>query len=207
MRDAERTRGEILDAARRILARDGFAALGVNALAAEAGVGKPLIYRYFGNMEGIAAALVSGMTAGVPAPASAVSPVTSSADPEDALNALIGYGRGLAADRTRRDLLAWSLAARAGPALDGAGQEAPAAPAGFASGSGSGSAPGSAADVDHVAIMAILQAASTFLLVWGDRHAAWAGLPLNEPRHRARLERALAAILDSTLSGSDVTKK
>jgi len=49
-RDAEATRQNILDAVGRVLARDGFAGLGINAIAKEAGIGKPLIYRYFGGM-------------------------------------------------------------------------------------------------------------------------------------------------------------
>ena len=33
-----------------MLERDGFSGLGINAIAKEAGVGKPLIYRYFGGL-------------------------------------------------------------------------------------------------------------------------------------------------------------
>lgn len=50
-RDAEATRGRILDAVGRLLVREGFSALGVNAVAREAGVDKVLIYRYFGGID------------------------------------------------------------------------------------------------------------------------------------------------------------
>lgn len=50
-RDASATRGRILEAVGRLLVRDGFGALGVNAVAREAGVDKVLIYRYFGGMD------------------------------------------------------------------------------------------------------------------------------------------------------------
>jgi AcrR family transcriptional regulator len=50
-RDAQTTRGRILDAVGRLLVREGFGALGVNAVAREAGVDKVLIYRYFGGMD------------------------------------------------------------------------------------------------------------------------------------------------------------
>lgn len=50
-RDAEATRGRILDAVGRLLVREGFGALGVNAVAREAGVDKVLIYRYFGGLD------------------------------------------------------------------------------------------------------------------------------------------------------------
>jgi AcrR family transcriptional regulator len=52
-RNRSATETRILDAARVIIARDGFTALGVNAVAAEAGCDKKLITRYFGGIEGV----------------------------------------------------------------------------------------------------------------------------------------------------------
>lgn len=49
-RDCEATQLRILAAVGVVLARDGFAALGVNAVAGEAGVDEVLIYRYFGGL-------------------------------------------------------------------------------------------------------------------------------------------------------------
>jgi AcrR family transcriptional regulator len=49
-RDSEVTKRNILNAVGRVLERDGFRGLGINAVAKEAKVGKPLIYRYFGGM-------------------------------------------------------------------------------------------------------------------------------------------------------------
>lgn len=49
-RDREATAERILAAVGRVLARDGFAALGINAIAREAGVDKVLIYRYHGGL-------------------------------------------------------------------------------------------------------------------------------------------------------------
>lgn len=45
-------RARILDAIGMLIVRDGLAAVGVNALAREAGCDKVLIYRYFGDLEG-----------------------------------------------------------------------------------------------------------------------------------------------------------
>jgi AcrR family transcriptional regulator len=53
LRDAEQTKQRLLDAAGGLLARHGFTALGVNAVAEEAGVDKVLIYRYFGGFAGL----------------------------------------------------------------------------------------------------------------------------------------------------------
>ena len=49
-RDRAATEERILAAVGEVLARDGFAAIGVNAIAKQAGVDKVLIYRYFGGL-------------------------------------------------------------------------------------------------------------------------------------------------------------
>jgi AcrR family transcriptional regulator len=49
-RNREATSQRILAAVGEVLARDGFGAMGVNAIAKEAGVDKVLIYRYFGGL-------------------------------------------------------------------------------------------------------------------------------------------------------------
>lgn len=49
-RDREATGARILQAVGEVLARDGFAGIGINAVAREAGVDKVLIYRYFGSL-------------------------------------------------------------------------------------------------------------------------------------------------------------
>lgn len=49
-RDRAATEERILAAVGRVLAREGFGGIGVNAIAREAGVDKVLIYRYFGGL-------------------------------------------------------------------------------------------------------------------------------------------------------------
>ena len=56
-RDREKTKGKILDVAASIVEQRGLAALTINGLAREAHLGKPLIYRYFSNLDGVAKAL------------------------------------------------------------------------------------------------------------------------------------------------------
>ncbi len=53
MRSRKETEDKLLNAAGRVLARDGFLKLGVNAVAREAGVDKVLIYRYFDGLDGL----------------------------------------------------------------------------------------------------------------------------------------------------------
>jgi AcrR family transcriptional regulator len=52
-RDSEMTRKRLIGAVGTLLAREGFKALGINAVARQAGVDKVLIYRYFGGMPGL----------------------------------------------------------------------------------------------------------------------------------------------------------
>lgn len=53
MRDARRTRAELLAAARRLFAGKGYTATGVREVAKAAGVNANLIRRYFGSKEGL----------------------------------------------------------------------------------------------------------------------------------------------------------
>lgn len=55
-RDREATEKRLLNTIRKMIANDGFKKIGINALAAQSGVSKIWIYRYFGSVEGLMAA-------------------------------------------------------------------------------------------------------------------------------------------------------
>jgi AcrR family transcriptional regulator len=55
-RDSDAMRARILAAVGALILRDGLAGVGINALARQAGCDKVLIYRYFGDLEGVYAA-------------------------------------------------------------------------------------------------------------------------------------------------------
>lgn len=57
-RNREATEQALLDACGRLLLRDGPDGIGVNNVVSEAGVGKDLIYRYFGGLPGLIQAWV-----------------------------------------------------------------------------------------------------------------------------------------------------
>lgn len=59
IRDKEATKQRLIDAVGKILVERGFRGIGVNAIAKEAGVDKVLIYRYFGNLEGLLQAFIA----------------------------------------------------------------------------------------------------------------------------------------------------
>ncbi|CAM5639182.1 putative HTH-type transcriptional regulator [Streptomyces hirsutus] len=60
-RSADRRRRELLEAADRVVLREGPHA-SMNAIAAEAGITKPILYRHFGDKGGLYAALAQRHT-------------------------------------------------------------------------------------------------------------------------------------------------
>lgn len=61
---AEQRRRELLEAADRVVLRDGPKA-SMNAIAAEAGITKPILYRHFGDKGGLYRALATRHTDGL----------------------------------------------------------------------------------------------------------------------------------------------
>lgn len=56
LRDRDTTETSLIQAVESVILEEGFAGIGVNALARRAGVDKVLIYRYFGGLAGLLAA-------------------------------------------------------------------------------------------------------------------------------------------------------
>ena len=61
--DAERTRRNILDAARGIFAEKGYSGANVSEIVARALTTKPMVYYHFGSKEGLFAAVLEGVYA------------------------------------------------------------------------------------------------------------------------------------------------
>ena len=59
-RDKEATKQNLIAAVGTLVLREGFSAIGINAVSKEAGVDKVLIYRYFGDLDGLLKAYISG---------------------------------------------------------------------------------------------------------------------------------------------------
>ena len=57
-RDREATEKRLIDTIGQMVAEQGFEKIGINAVAAQSGVSKILIYRYFGSVEGLLAAYI-----------------------------------------------------------------------------------------------------------------------------------------------------
>ncbi len=197
MRSKQATKLKILDAAKVILARDGFEGLKINNLADEAGVGKPLIYRYFSGLDGVVAALAQDAVANDKDGGHNIFDINAGeVDGDVLLRNLLAGGRGLASNRLSRDLLLWSLASDSAPDIAALGSDKLGSDGGDLSEVGGiGGTDSIDADVDRQATYAILKAAIAFVVLYRDRHDSWAGLPIKTPNNMARMERALAKIV------------
>ncbi len=103
-RDRAATERAIVEAAARLLADRGFAALNVQAVAEAAGVDRKLVYRYFGGIEGVVERLGAEVKWTLGAAESAA-PAGSYGEAAAAL--ALAYGQALAGDPLMRGLVAW----------------------------------------------------------------------------------------------------
>lgn len=194
-RDAEETRRRIVEATGRILERDGFQALGVNAVASEAGVGKPLIYRYFGGL----GPLVENFGREADVWLSANDVLAGSADGRpvrtyaDAIEHIVtGHLRALRERPLSQEVMLWELTGkREVVAPLEARREETEQVLMERLFEGLEPPPG----VDAAALNAVLLAAVHYLVLRARTIDRFAGLDLKDPEHMARIDRALQAIV------------
>lgn len=195
-RDREATREKVLAAVGRLLAREGFACLGVNAVAREAGVDKVLIYRYFGGIEalletwGRTIAFGAAPAAGQPAP-----PPSSPGD--RAVAFLQAFAREVRAHPEALEVMRWelveenALTRRMAEVREAAGLEdlrALALPA------------AQAEAVDVPAVAAVLTAGLLHLALRARSAPAWLGVPLRTDDGWKRLEAAAGTLARRALN-------
>ena len=109
-RNRGRTADTILEAAKNVLAEQGFAGWGINAIARAAGCDKQLVYRYHNGLEGLAEAIGAEMAAWLDEALSArdTAPATSYAELMTRL--ALAYLDALRANRLAQRILAWEVA-------------------------------------------------------------------------------------------------
>jgi AcrR family transcriptional regulator len=97
---AEARREQLLDATKAIVARDGFHAVSIEAVAREAGITRPIVYGHFQDLPGLLEALVQREGARALAQLATVLPHDlGSGDPrEQLIAALTGYLEAVRAD-------------------------------------------------------------------------------------------------------------
>ncbi|MFP4113415.1 MAG: TetR/AcrR family transcriptional regulator [Spirochaetota bacterium] len=110
-RDKTRTKRRLVRATLELLEDRGFESLGINAIAARAGVSKVLIYRYFGGLSGLLRALADELD---PLQVRAVGELLESSSGEAPAGELVeevvvGLHRALERDRLTKQLLIWEL--------------------------------------------------------------------------------------------------
>jgi AcrR family transcriptional regulator len=192
-RDREATERRILAATGRILARQGFRGLGVNAIAREARADKVLVYRYFGGLPGLLEAYAQS-TDFWPS-AEELAPEDATADPPAVAAAMLsGLVRALRKRPATQEILAWELvepsplAERTADVRERVGVELMAhLPAGMPPG------------VDLPAVAAILTAGLTYLVLRSRTMPAWLGVPLQDGETFQRLERAAETVVRALL--------
>lgn len=187
-RDRVATQARILEAARRIVAREGFGALGVNALAVEAGCDKKLIGRYFDGIDGVVAALGGDVGFWV-GEATAGTGVTYGDRMESLLAA---YAQVLRGNVLLQRVLAWELVSPS-PALAHVERTRSAAVGRWMQAAKGPVTPPEG--VDAPAVNAILLAALHYLTLREHSLPTFAGMDISSPAARARLDAAFAALL------------
>jgi AcrR family transcriptional regulator len=96
---AEARREQLLDATKAIVAREGFHAVSIEAVAREAGITRPIVYSHFQDLPGLLEALVEREGRRALAQLASVLPSTLGSDPrEQLIAALTGYLEAVKAD-------------------------------------------------------------------------------------------------------------
>lgn len=192
-RDRAATERAIVEAAARLLADKGFAALNVLAVAEAAGVDRKLVYRYFGGVEGIVERLgaeVRWTLGDAAAPASG-----------DSYGAAIAhlaraYAGALAGDATLRGLMTWEMA-ETSPLLQRLEGTRSATMQAWMARRLAGLPPPEG--VDAPAVNAVLIAAIQHLALRRGQGRPFAGMTLDEAGW-ARIEAAVATIAETVYS-------
>lgn len=195
-RDRAATRDDILAAVGRLLATHGFASIGINAIAREAGVDKVLIYRYFGGLDALLEAWGQrNIYGGGSLRAGAAGARMTAAD--RAAIFLSAYVRDL---RTRPEALEvsrWELV-EDNPLTRRLAQTREVA--GLAELQDLGAPDGLADELDMASVAAIITAGILHLALRARSAPEWLGIPLGTEEGWARIERAAIGLARGALT-------
>lgn len=192
--DREDTERRLIAAFDRVWTRDGIQGLGVNAVLKEAGVGKALLYRYFGDFVGLARAWAEGETF-LPRPPSLVAGEPGATRrPQVAL--ALAYARALRARPKTRELLIMELLRRSPitEALDDMRARFGREMRGFFT------AAGAPEGEDAFALSFLVTAAMTYLALRADTVPDYYGLKLDREESWQRIEAMLDRIASRVLA-------
>lgn len=192
-RDRRATEKGIVDAAMALVAGEGFAGLGINAVARRAGCDKQLIYRYFGGLDGLVEAIGAGLATWVSerlAPIAALPPPASYRELVERF--VLGYLHALRGDPLMQKIVAWEVAAPSPEVQRVADARSKAMRAWVAAIRGDFVPP---IGVDVPAMNAILLAAVHHLVLAGAASGRFAGQSLRTEADWDRIRTALSQII------------
>jgi AcrR family transcriptional regulator len=185
-RDAKATMQLIVDATIRLLCEKGFTALGVNAVAAAAGVDKQLIYYHFGGLEGVIRQLGASLSLwlGAPLEAQQGEPYAKAAN-----RLLMEYVAALRGNPLVLKLLAWEIV-EPSPVLSELEQSRSAAMVSWVRALRASAEP-APPEADAPAINAIILAGLQYLALREQSVGSFAGVDLQSAEGVARIAKAV----------------
>jgi AcrR family transcriptional regulator len=189
-RDREATEARLVEALEKVLSRDGFRGLGVNAVAREAGVDKVLIYRYFGDLDGLIEAFGRRLDLWVGKASTA--PASAEGYAARIQRLLRDYLASLRQNPSLRQILAWELVDSSPILRKLDASRSRAVGSWFEQVRGDRVAP---AEADAPAVNALLLAGMHYLALREQSIGSFAGMDLRTPATWQRLERAAEQIL------------
>jgi len=196
-RDRDATALRLIAALERVLSRDGFRGLGVNAVAREAAVDKVLIYRYFGDLDGLVEAFGQRLDLWIGEQSAAPAPAAADGYAARMRQMFREYAKSLRANRTLRQILAWELVDSSPIMRKLDASRSRAVAAWFARARAAQTAP---TGVDAAAVNTLLIAGLHYLALREESIGSFAGMNLRDPASWARLETAADRLLDCALS-------
>ncbi len=189
--DAAATMKLITDAAVRLLAEKGFPGIGINTVAAAAGVDKQLIYYHFGGLEGVIRQLGSQLEFWLGTP---LQPRPGEPYGEAVYRLLMEYGAALRRNPLVLRLLAWELVEPT-DVLKELEVTRSAAMAGWVQSLRSAAQP-VPAGIDAPAVNAVLLAGLHYLALREQSLGSFAGVDIQSPQGVERIAQAVRLITE-----------
>jgi len=190
--DTQASKKLIIETAVRLLTEKGFTGLGINALAAAAGVDKQLVYYHFGGLEGVVRQLGQALTLWLGTP---LQPVQGEPYDRAAYRLLMEYVGALRKNPLVLRLLAWELV-EPSAVLSELELTRSSAMAGWVNALRDAAQP-VPAGVDAPAINAVLLAALHYLALREQSIGSFVGVEIKSPQGSARIAKAIETITRS----------
>lgn len=203
MRNKEETKNKLLKAVSRVIQSGGMNSVGVNSVAAEAGVDKVLIYRYFGGIDGLLSDFISqtDFFANIDDKFAQAGQINTSADLLRAIRGLFASQlREMSQNAVLREIMLWELSTD-NPVARAIARKREESSLKLIAGM---KKKFNFAGADAEAIISIISAAVSYLAIRSKTADVYTGIDLNSPKGWQRLENAIASIIDSSAGSMEI---